>query len=75
MAHFHNLRHFVWVTRARATKHTVRHLNITDIGKERSEVGRTKSVVANPCKKASETFGRFVTNAIGDEYIDPGKYN
>lgn len=75
MARFRNLRLSVWATLALVTKHSVRQFKITDIGKERSEVGRTKSVVANPCKKASETFGKFVTNAIGDEYIDPGKYN
>lgn len=44
-------------------------------GKEKSEVGRIKSVVANPCKSANETFTKFITNALGDPYVDPGKYN
>ena len=34
-----------------------------------------KSIVSNPCKSANHTFTKFVTNAIGDAYIDPGTYN
>lgn len=43
--------------------------------KEHHEVGRTKSVQINPCKSANETFTRFISNSIGDSFVDPGSFN
>lgn len=66
---------------AKTTKHTVRsNLSVTvnlliQIGKERNEVGRIKSVVVNPCRSSKESFTKFITNANGDPYVDPGKFN
>lgn len=28
-----------------------------------------------PCKAPNQTFGKFISNALGDPYVDPGKYN
>jgi hypothetical protein len=44
-------------------------------GKEPADVGRTKSVIVNPCKSATSTFTRFVSNSIGDKYQDAGRFN
>lgn len=46
-------------------------------GKEKFEVGKTRSITNNPCKKAgaTETFGKLITNAKGDPYVDPGNFN
>lgn len=32
-------------------------------------------MIVNPCKSATHTFGRFVSNNIGDRYEDAGKFN
>jgi hypothetical protein len=50
---------------------------ITDhyLGKEKDECGKTKSIVNNPCRKSTETFAKFVSNANGDPYVDPGTFN
>lgn len=45
------------------------------VGKEKHEVGKTKSIAANPCRSSHETFGKFVTTATDDPYEDPGKFN
>ena len=29
----------------------------------------------NPCKATHESFTKFTSNALGDPYVDPGKYN
>lgn len=31
-------------------------------------------MVVNPCKNANATFGTFISNSIGDPYVDPGNY-
>lgn len=43
--------------------------------KERSEVGKIKSIVVNPSKPANESFGPLNSNSIGSPYVDPGKYD
>ena len=45
--------------------------------KERHEVGQNRRISVNPCKgtTATEGFGKFESNALGDPYVDPGKYN
>lgn len=45
--------------------------------KERHEVGLNKGMTVNQCRgaNATETFGKFQSNALGDPYVDPGKYN
>jgi hypothetical protein len=59
-------------------KHTVSRITtmvtVSLLGKERSEVGKTKSIVVNPAKPANETFGKLITNSVGDPYQDPGRY-
>ena len=68
-------------TRVKITKPTVRSnfecncYSFIHIGKERNEVGRIKSVVANPCRSSKESFTKFITIANGDPYVDPGKFN
>lgn len=32
-------------------------------------------MTVNPCKKANETFGSFISNSIGDPYVEPAKYH
>ena len=44
------------------------------IGKEKDEVGKIKPMVNNPCRKSTETFTKFVSNADGDPYVDPGSF-
>jgi len=29
----------------------------------------------NPCKGANETFGSFISNSIGDPYVEPAMYH
>ena len=39
------------------------------------EIGRVRSFSNNRGKATTaETFGKLISNAIGDEYQDPGKY-
>ena len=38
-------------------------------------MGRVKGMQTNPSRKSNETFGHFISNGIGDPYVDPGKYN
>ena len=45
------------------------------IGKERSEVGKVKSIVVNPSKGPNETFGPLISNGVNNPYVDPGRYN
>lgn len=44
--------------------------------KERHQVGLNKGMTVNKCKGsgATETFGKFTSNALGDPYQDPGQY-
>jgi hypothetical protein len=49
--------------------------NPHSLGKEKFEVGRTKSVVANPCRGSQEQFKQFTSTAIGDPYEEPGFFN
>jgi len=49
--------------------------NSSALGKERSEVGRIKSVIVNPCKSANEGFGPLNSNCINNPYVEPGKYH
>ena len=45
------------------------------IGRERSEVGKVKSVLNNPARGTKDLFERELkSNALGDEFIDPGQY-
>lgn len=32
-------------------------------------------MTVNPSKRANESFGTFISNSIGDPYVDPGKYS
>ena len=45
--------------------------------KERNQVGLNKGMTVNRCKGTTPTegFGKFESNAIGDPYVDPGKFN
>lgn len=45
--------------------------------KERHEVGLNKGMTINKCRgtTATEGFGKFESNALGDPYVDPGKFN
>ena len=43
--------------------------------KEKHQVGLKKGMSVARAKGAKETFGRFQSNAVGDPYQDPGKYN
>jgi hypothetical protein len=65
------------VTQAQFTIPIVRtkNCNSWDSGKERSEVGKIKSIVVNPSKPANESFGPLNSNSIGSPYVDPGKYD
>ncbi len=45
------------------------------VGKERQDVGRVRNMTVNPCKATHESFTKFTSNALGDPYVDPGKYN
>ena len=47
---------------------------LNSLGKERDEVGKVKNVVNNPCRGTLDTFEKLKSNAIGDEFIDPGQY-
>ena len=49
--------------------------NYQTFRKERHEVGQNRAMTVNGCKNAKETFGKFQSNALGDPYVDPGKYN
>ena len=41
----------------------------------KEEIGRKKGFVNNRGKSTcSDTFNKLVSNAVGDEYRDPGKY-
>jgi len=42
---------------------------------EKHEVGRVRDMTVNPCKAHKETFTKFTSNALGDPYADPGKFN
>jgi len=45
------------------------------IGRERSECGKIKSVLNNPARGTKDTFEKELkSNAIGDEFVDPGQY-
>lgn len=45
------------------------------IGRERSEVGKIKGMLNNPSKGTKDTFEKVLkSNAIGDDFIDPGQY-
>ena len=41
--------------------------------KERNEVGLNRGMLSE--QKTKATFGKFQSNALGDPYQDPGKYN
>ena len=45
------------------------------LGLEKHEVGRVRDMTVNPCKAQKETFTKFTSNALGDPYQDPGKFN
>ena len=59
------------------TKPTVsyQHFSFHRSGKERHEVGRVHNMTINPCKSTEGSFTKFTSNALGDPYIDTGKYN
>lgn len=45
------------------------------LGRERSECGKIKNILNNPAKGVKDTFEKELkSNAIGDEFIDPGQY-
>ena len=45
------------------------------IGRERSEFGKIKSILNNPARGTKDTFEKELkSNAIGDEFVDPGQY-
>ena len=43
-------------------------------GKERSDVGKIRGVIVNPCKSANESFGPLNSNSTNSPYVEPGKY-
>ena len=49
--------------------------NYQTFRKERHEVGQNRAMTINRCKDSKSTFGNFTSNALGDPYVDPGKYN
>ena len=50
-------------------------LYIVNQGRERSECGKIKSILNNPSRGTKDTFERDLkSNAIGDEFVDPGQY-
>jgi len=50
-------------------------VNSLIIGRERSEVGKVKNIMNNPAKGTKDTFEKELkSNAIGDEFNDPGQY-
>lgn len=58
------------------SKHTVcKNFILLYLGHERADVGKVKPMIVNPCKKPNETFGSFVSNSIGDPYVEPAKYH
>jgi hypothetical protein len=65
---------------ALSTRHivsfTIRELSFaeTDLGHEKDEIGRSRSVLVSPPKDAKHSFTQFVTTNIGDPYQDPGKF-
>lgn len=45
------------------------------LGRERSEVGKARNMVNNPCRGTRDTFERGLkSNAVGDAFVDPGQY-
>lgn len=38
-------------------------------------MGLNKGMSVNPSYKGDRAFGKFESNAIGDPYVDPGKYH
>lgn len=59
-----------------AIKHIVSVSCVTVlIGRERADVGKIKSMVVNPAKGVSDTFGPLISNSIDNPYVDPGRYN
>lgn len=50
-------------------------LYIVNKGRERSECGKIKSILNNPSRGTKDTFEKDLkSNAIGDEFVDPGQY-
>jgi len=45
------------------------------LGIERTDCGKVKNVIINPARGTHDTFGKLISNAIGDVYVDPGQYN
>ncbi len=73
---FHTLCRLQLATNQLITKLTVRKdFILLYLGHERKDVGKIKSMTVNPCKKANETFGSFVSNSVGDPYVEPAKYH
>ena len=60
---------------AQTTKNTVRSFrNYLVSGREKYEVGKTKQVIINPARGTRDTFEKLKSNAIGDQFVDPGQY-
>ena len=38
-------------------------------------MGKVRDMTINPAKGTQETFGKFISNSIGDPFVDPGKYH
>ena len=38
-------------------------------------MGRVRNMSVQPCKNQKATFTKLASNAIGDPYVDPGKFN
>ena len=38
-------------------------------------MGRTKKMLNTPAGGTRDTFGKLASNAIGDPFVDPGKYH
>ena len=52
---------------------SLRHVTVF-AGKERSDVGKIRGVIVNPCKSANESFGPLNSNSTNSPYVEPGKY-
>ena len=49
--------------------------SFNNLGRERSECGKMKSILNNPARGTKDTFEKELkSNAIGDEFVDPGQY-
>jgi hypothetical protein len=49
-------------------------MKYNSLGWEKDQVGKVKKVMVNRAGGCKDTFGKLGSNAIGDPFVDPGKY-